>query len=210
MAGAFLSFGDAAPGESTQKGHERAIELIDWSWGADAESSWAHGGGAAVGRPSPREFHWTHNYDAASVSLLRALGSGRSIPRAELQVVRGGDGGSRPFLTAVMTDVLVTAIGVSGDAQARVVEAVSMVFKTIQIDYSAQDAKGGLATPLEISWDIPAGRVSPAGAPSGPAGPVAPPDPVILDPSGGGIVTPILRPDLRPGRIIPPSNPPTV
>ena len=45
---AFLTFFDKADGESIQKGKEKWIEIQNWDWEIEAETSWTKGGGASV------------------------------------------------------------------------------------------------------------------------------------------------------------------
>ena len=105
---AYLTFFDAAPGESPAVGHEDWIDLLSWTWGVTASTGpggpGAAGGGG--GRPDPTALVWEHAFDAASTRLLGFVASGRHIPKAELHVTRaGGHGGRDAWLVVKMEDV---------------------------------------------------------------------------------------------------------
>lgn len=167
---AFLSFGSSARGESVQKGHEGWIELRSWSWTVDAQSSWMKGGGATVGRPTPGSLTWTHTFDTASIELFRAIWVGNTVPAAELHVVRSI---GAPFLVVKLTDVLITEIASSQASSDAVEQSVAMVFREISIEYRQLEARGAVRGTQSITWDIPAGTVSPSAVAAGAGTPAA-------------------------------------
>lgn len=159
---AFLRF-EGVDGESAQKGHEQWIEVLAWDWEIEAESSWAQGGGASVGKPQPGALTWTHRFDRASIALMGRLASGQLLSRAELHLARRSEiRSSDTYLSAVMDGILLTRIATTGAEDGSTVQQVSMVFREISIDYRSQDRAGRLGDPVRFSWDIPAGVASPS------------------------------------------------
>lgn len=161
---AFISFFDKADGESIQKGKEKWVELQAWDWEVEAESSWTKGGGASVGKPNPGNINFIHRFDSASVVIMASLCTGKSFPKVELQAMRTtGKGVPETYFTMTMEGVFVTKVSNAGGEDGNITQAVSMVFKTVKIEYKGQDNKtGALLPPRLFSWDIPAGMASPS------------------------------------------------
>ena len=160
---AFLTFFDKADGESVQKGKERWIEIQGWDWEVEAESSWTKGGGASVGKPNPGAMRFEHYFDSASPVILGYICNGRAFPKVELQMTRS-TGASTPetYFTMVMESAFITKVSNSGTEEGNVVQRVEMFFKTVKIDYRAQDKSGQLVAAKTYNWDIPAGTASPS------------------------------------------------
>lgn len=160
---AYLSFFDKANGESLVKGHERWVELQGWDWEVEAESSWTKGGGASVGKPKPGAMHWVHNYDSASPAILAYVCTGKSFPKVQIDVLRSGTAGVQPpYFSVLLEGAYVTKVSMSLADAGRILQSVEMVFKTIKIEYRAQDPKGGVGSASVFNWDIPAGTASPS------------------------------------------------
>jgi len=160
---AFLRL-EGVSGESTQRGHERWMELQGWDWEVEAESSWTKGGGASVGKPRPGALTWTHHFDLSSIALLGRIATGGSFATAELHVAKTtGKAVPETYLAATMQSAYVTKVATSATEEGTITQLVSMVFKHIAIDYRVQDDKaGGLGAPATFAWDIPAGTASPS------------------------------------------------
>ena len=125
---AFLTFFDRANGESIQKGRERWIEINGWSWGVDAQSSWTKGGGASVGKPNPGALTWEHPFDLASIPIMGYLCTGKSFPKAELQMAKTtGKGTPETYLTVTMEGVFITKVSTSGTEEGNVLQQVEMM-----------------------------------------------------------------------------------
>lgn len=158
----FLTFFDKADGESTIKGHEKWVEVQSWRWGVHAESSWTKGGGASVGKPAPEALIWTHAFDPAAIVILGAICSGKSFPKAQLQVVRTGGDAVDNYFTISLEGLFITSAVTSSSDDGKVVQEVEMIFKSITIDYKQTDRTGRPTAPRTFSWDIPSGTASPS------------------------------------------------
>jgi type VI secretion system secreted protein Hcp len=161
---AFLTFFDKAVGESIEKGHEKWVELLDWSWEVASQTSWTAGGGASVGKPSPGSMHWGHHFDNTSPVILGALCTGKAFPKVELQMTKAIDPAvpAVVYFTMTMEGVFITRVAQSGDQEGNPVQQVEMVFKTVKIDYKPIDPRGQLGIAKVFSWDIPSGTASPS------------------------------------------------
>ena len=161
---AYLSFFDKADGESAAKGREKWIEIQEWDWEVEAESSWTKGGGASVGKPRPGALRWVHRFDLASPKILGYICTGKAFPKLELQMMKTtGKGSPETYFTMSMEGAFITKVSNSGTEEGNVVQKVELVFKTVKIEYKPQDNKtGSLLATKTYNWDIPAGTASPS------------------------------------------------
>lgn len=161
---AFVSFFDKADGESLQKGREKWIEIQNWAWEVEAETSWTKGGGASVGKPNPGKFSFQHFFDLASPVILGYICTGRAFPKLELQMAKTtGKGMPETYFTMTMEGAFITRVSNSGSEEGNVMQSVELVFKTVKIDYKPQNTKdGSLGASKVFTWDIPAGNASPS------------------------------------------------
>ena len=164
MANVFISFFDKAEGESSQKGKEKWVEIQNWSWDVEAESSWTKGGGASVGKPNPGRMNFGHRFDTSSIVILGYICTGKAFPKVELQMMKtAGRGTPETYFTMTMEGVFITKASNVGTEDGIVLQQVEMVFKTVKIDYKAQDNRtGAFAAIKTFNWDIPAGTASPS------------------------------------------------
>ncbi|MGZ5220467.1 MAG: Hcp family type VI secretion system effector [Chitinophagaceae bacterium] len=161
---AFVSFFDKADGESVQKGKEKWVEIRGWDWDVEAETSWTKGGGASVGKPNPGKLSFVHLFDKSSTVIMGYICNGKAFPKFELQMVKTtGKGTPETYFKMTMEGVFITKVSNAGTAEGIVTQRVEVVFKTVMIEYKAQDNKtGGLVAAKTYNWDIPAGTASPS------------------------------------------------
>ena len=161
---AFVSFFDKADGESIQKGKEKWVEIRGWDWEVEAETSWTKGGGASVGKPNPGKMNFEHQFDTSSTVILGYICSGKAFPKLELQMTKTtGKGTPETYFTMTMEGAFITKVSNSGTEEGNILQRVEMVFKTVKIEYKAQDNKTGLLGIVKTyNWDIPAGTASPS------------------------------------------------
>jgi type VI secretion system secreted protein Hcp len=144
---------DGIPGESTDSKHKDEIVLTSFSMGVSNAGSVSSGGGGGEGKASFHDFNFTHKFDKASPLLMLACATGKHIPTATMTAPKAGKGGFE-FLFIKMNDVLVTSsqTGASGDDLP--VEAVSLAFAKIEVDYKPQRANGSLGAATSFRWDL--------------------------------------------------------
>jgi type VI secretion system secreted protein Hcp len=165
---AFMKIGKAE-GEARQGkyGREKWIELQSWDWKVEAETSWTKGGGASVGKPSPGEMTWEHYWDRSSHLILGYICTGTSFPTIHLEMCKGtGAAEPQPYFKITMEEAFITKVENKANEDGGVSQTVTMVFKTIKIEYSQQGvsktAPGKLEAPVTYEWDIPGGKASPS------------------------------------------------
>lgn len=77
------------PGDSTDVGHKGEIDVLSYSVGATANSSWTSGGGASVGKPNPGELNFSAAWDRSAPAMLKLIASGQAVPTVVLTVRSG-------------------------------------------------------------------------------------------------------------------------
>jgi type VI secretion system secreted protein Hcp len=117
---------DGIPGESTDVAHEDEIDLLSFSWGADAAYA-SGGGGGGAGRPQFHEVHFVAHTSSATPRLLDRLSKGMHIPDARLVLRRGGD---KPadFFTIKLADVVVSSYQVTTARDGYLLEEITLAF----------------------------------------------------------------------------------
>lgn len=152
---------DGIEGESTDKDHKGEIEALSWSWGvsnAGPSSAGGAGGGSAVGKATPGDFHFMHLYDKASPILAKLCASGKRVKSVVLSVRKAGEG-QKDFLKITLTDVIITSVAASAGGDA-VMESGALAYAKIAVAYQPQDPRGTLGTPVKFGWDIKTGAVT--------------------------------------------------
>jgi len=81
----YLKLGNI-PGDCTDKGHERQIEVMTWTWGLSRPSAFEAGGQGLENQPIANDLTLTKWIDVASPRILLACCKGQQIDRAVLEV----------------------------------------------------------------------------------------------------------------------------
>jgi type VI secretion system secreted protein Hcp len=157
---AFIKFtGPDLKGEGLQEGHagkDGWIEIGDWGWDIEAEASHLKGTGAAVGKPQPAAFTWSHFYDKSSPQLMEKIVMGSSFAQVQIDILKQ-TGGKKPevFLQMIAKDVFITKVSNKGGEDGAVSQDIEMVFKDFGLSYKRQDNKENkLAAPIDFRWNI--------------------------------------------------------
>lgn len=156
---AFLKFKEVSVGESFQKTHPGSagwIEIADWSWDIEAESSFTKGGGAAVGKPMPGALSFTHFFDKSSPTIMKNIVKGVHFAEVTIEMLKQTGKSEQPevYFTMVMKSAFTTKVSTKGGEDGAVTQDVELVFKDVSIDYKAQKNDGGLEAAISFGWDI--------------------------------------------------------
>jgi type VI secretion system secreted protein Hcp len=149
---------DGVAGESADKDHKGEIAVLSWSWGLTNEKA-GSGSGSAIGKAKPEDFRILHRYDMASPALARLAAQGASIKTAVLSARKSGKG-QKDFLKITMKEVFITSVQASDSEGGDAVEEVSFRYQWLDVSYQPTDAKGGLGSPVTMSWDIKKNKVT--------------------------------------------------
>jgi type VI secretion system secreted protein Hcp len=147
-------------GESKQKGYlgkDGWIEIGDWSWDVEAETSFMKGGGSAVGKPTPGALAFSHYYEKSSKGLFRNIIKGTHFEELELHMCKQtGAATPEPYFKLTAYSVFTTKVSTKGGEDGSVSQDIECVFKKIKIEYFEQDDKGKLTSNNPWTWDIAA------------------------------------------------------
>jgi type VI secretion system secreted protein Hcp len=155
MFDAFLFVKDI-DGESSDKAHEKWIELLSFSHGVSqpASGSPSDRGGRSAERCNHIDFTVTHAVDKASPALFLACCNGTHIPEVSVEFCRAG-GDKIPYMKWKMEDVLITSVcpgGSTKGAETVPQETVSFNYGKITLTYSETDHKTGKKTGQVEKW----------------------------------------------------------
>ena len=157
---AFIKFKEVEKGESLQESHPGTkgwIEIGDWSWDIESETSFLKGSGAAVGKPTPGTMSITHYYDRASPTIMQKIVSGTHFSEVTIVMLKQTgqqSGKGEVYYGMVMKSVFVTKVSNKGGEDGSVNQDVEFVFKEIQVGYKPQKNDGSLDTQVDFGWDI--------------------------------------------------------
>lgn len=158
---AFIWFDGVKPGESTHASHNGEkgwIEISDWSWDIEADTSFLKGAGASVGKPTPGTMTITHYYDTASPVIMLKIVQGKHFKKVHVVMLKqtGGESGKgEPYFGITLEEAFITKVSTKGSEDGSVSQDVDMVFKTIAVAYAPQALIGGdLKEKKDFIWDI--------------------------------------------------------
>ena len=159
---AFIKFeGAVTDGESTHETHHGTagwIEISDWSWDIEADTSFLKGAGASVGKPQPGSLSFSHYYDTASPVIMMKIVQGKHFPLVHIVMLKqtGEESGKgTPYFGITMTEAFITKVSSKGAEDGSVTQDVELVCKTIAVAYAPQKETGGkLDKTQDFTWDI--------------------------------------------------------
>jgi type VI secretion system secreted protein Hcp len=143
-------------GESQDKAHPKAIQVIYWDWTVAQASSMHFNTGGGAGKASFSGLEFKHEIDRASPNLFIYSATGKHIPKAEL-IMRKAGGTALEYFRITMEDVLITKVNPSADAR-YAIETVSLSFAKIKQEYVVQNAQGGSMGAVTAAFDIKANK----------------------------------------------------
>lgn len=158
MASDFLLKIDGIDGESLQKGHEKEIEVMSWSWGEQNTGSFAGNLGGGSGKVSMQDFHFTCSTSKASPKLFLACATGEHIKSAKLTLRKSGKT-QLEYYVWKFTDLLISSFhsGGSDGSDTLPTDQISFNFTKIELAYKAQKADGTLDAAVNAGYDLKAG-----------------------------------------------------
>jgi type VI secretion system secreted protein Hcp len=155
MANAIFLKIDGAPGTCTEANHKQWIEIDSYSFGANQQSSAAHGSGAGAGRVSFQDFHFTAKAGKESPVVFGMVCSGKVAPTVELHEVKAGGPANINHVEIVLSDCFICGFQMSDSAHAVEPQAsYTLNFSKANFKYQAQKDDGSKdGGPVESGWD---------------------------------------------------------
>ena len=145
-------------GESTQKGHEKEIEIQSWSFGVSNAGSFAGNMGGGSGKASFQDIHVTVPISKASPKLWLACATGEHIKSALLTARKAGKT-QQEYLKIKMSDLLVSSYqnGASEGSGVMPTDQISLNFTKFEIAYAPQKIDGSLEAYINTGYDLKKG-----------------------------------------------------
>lgn len=149
---------DGIDGDATAEGHQKQIEIFNFSE-TFRQSSASGGAGGGAGKFTPGPIVFSKFQDRASIGLLRACAKGQHIPTVVIFAARPTKGRLEDFYKITLKEVIVSAINqkASGDT---LTEEVQLVFESARWEV--------LNPPDATEWDGKTGKVSATAPAPGP------------------------------------------
>ena len=152
----FAKLGDIK-GESLDDKHKDEIELLSWSWGVTNAKAQPTGSGGAKGKATFHDLSFTHKIDRASPLLLKGCATGQHLKEATITRRKAGKG-QQEFLVIKMNDVVITSVAEDDDGGSGLVEAVTLAFAKVDLEYRPQKQDGSLDAGIHFKYDIKANK----------------------------------------------------
>jgi len=157
---------DGVPGESAAGLAKDAIQVKEFSWGAENTSAFTSGG-ASAGKATFKEFTIKKNVDSTSPVLLQKLGLGAPLPAIEL-AVRHAAATPQPFyMRYCMQPVLVVSQEQAASGDGSIEETIVFKFAASSQTFARQNAAGQVTSNVIGSWNTLTNSASMALAGSG-------------------------------------------
>jgi type VI secretion system secreted protein Hcp len=145
---------DGIKGESRDKAHKEAIDVLAWSWGLSNAGSFHTGGGGGSGKVNVQDLSFTKYVDKASADLQLACLNGKHLKSAKLFVRKAGE---KPleYMIIELTECLVTNVSTGGSGgEDKLTENITLNFSKIHFEYKIQDEKGAGKDGGQYTWDV--------------------------------------------------------
>lgn len=161
-----IKFEEIKIGESQLKSHPGSagwLEIQDFSWDIESETSFLKGAGASVGKATPGNLSITHHFDMSSPTIMTKIVEGTFFKNVWLLALKQtGKAEGEVFFGMHMKDVFMTKVSTKGGEDGAVSQDVELVFKTAALGYRPQtETGGGLGKQIDFMWDI--GKMSTGG-----------------------------------------------
>jgi type VI secretion system Hcp family effector len=143
---------DDIPGEATFQGYERWTEIQSYSHALTAAFDFGGGGGGAgVTRHEPIVF--TKRLDKTTPQLFDRMNKGQVLNEVQIDFLAAGE---QPFvyLSVRLEDVHITSYSVSASSGDVPWEAISLVYRRIELSYTETNADGSPGETQTVGWDV--------------------------------------------------------
>ncbi len=160
MASDYLLVLDGITGESKDKEHAGAMEIMSWSLGGSNPAS-VTGGGLGAGKVNYSSLNVMKNTEKADTKLLESMSVGTHINKVTLHCRKQGDGKQQKFVDYVFEECLVESYQASGsDGGGSPVVSVSIAYAKLKIEYFEQSKTGSTTSAGDFTYDIKAAAKS--------------------------------------------------
>ncbi|MGI9244613.1 MAG: Hcp family type VI secretion system effector [Verrucomicrobiales bacterium] len=157
-AAAFAKY-DGVDGESSDRNHDKWIDVLSTDWGMDRPGS--SGASRRRGDVVVRDFVLTMAYDKASPKLAEKCLKGEVIPKLEIEMTANYGGSRATYLKYELKNVMITSFQVSAsgnDGADPPTVVISNNFEEIKVTYTEYDSSGNRGGNVEYQWKVEEGE----------------------------------------------------
>ncbi|GGC07651.1 protein hcp1 [Marivita lacus] len=156
----FLIIEGEIEGESKDKTHANAIDVLAWSWGLSQSGTFHTGGGGGAGKANFQDISVTKWVDNASAELMKYCANGDHFESAKL-IVRKAGKTPLEYIVIEMTKVMITSVSTGGSGgEEQLTENISLNFAQVKYSYQKQKDDGTGEAAKEFPWNIEANAES--------------------------------------------------
>lgn len=157
----FLKFDPEIKGESSAKGYEGQIEVIDYRFGVTQTGGFSFAKGGTRVQSNLEDLTIVFRMCAASPKLMQYCASGKHLTKATLTALKAAGDNPAKYLEITLTDVVVSGYHTgSGNDQDVPHDVISLNFAKIDQEYFATDNKGVATSAGKGTWNQQTGQTS--------------------------------------------------
>lgn len=147
---------DGIQGESKDKVHAKAIDVLAWSWGMSQSGTFHTGMGGGAGKASFQDISITKWVDNSTATLMNKIAQGGHVATAKLVVRKAGGDNPLEYVVIDMQQVMITSLSTGGSGgEDQLTENITLNFAKVKTTYTGQTDTGGKGTAVEFKWNIP-------------------------------------------------------
>jgi len=140
------------PGESVDKDHKDAIDVLSFQWGVSNPGSAVD---KKVQPPSFSDLTITKALDRSTTRLALACATGERLRNVKLdETAAFTDEGRVTVLSIELWDAVVTEVAESGAEDGRPNDAIAFDFPKVEVVYTLFDSKGKKTGTERFGWDV--------------------------------------------------------
>ncbi len=143
-------------GESVTKGHDKEIDVLEWSWGLTQSASAHISTGAGSGSADVRDLTIKKYVDAATPVLLQECFYGHDHKTATLTVLKAGGKAAIEMVKMTMSGTVFISSVNTGHPEPndRYTETVTLNFAKVKFEYTGQNADQSKGASVSGEFDI--------------------------------------------------------
>ena len=150
----FLEIEGEIKGESKDKKHADAIDILAWSWGLSNSGTFHQGGGGGAGKANFQDISVTKYIDSSSHALMLYCANGDHFDKAKIYVRKAGKT-PLEYVVITMTKVMVTSYSTGGSGgEDLLTENISLNFEEVKVEYKKQKPDGTGEAAKTFDWNI--------------------------------------------------------
>ena len=148
---------DGVKGESTDAAHEGWVDLLSFSQALNKPGGGMTGQSRRRGSVVLEDIVCVKKLDKSSPKLQEAVCKGKVFRDVEIHLTTTIGGDMETYCTYELKNCRITAYNISGDADDRPTEEISINFEQIKVIYTEYDSDGGKVGNVEYTWKLEKG-----------------------------------------------------